>query len=123
VKRLWFKFEMRRAILDGKKTSTTREHPLFFGEHLAVSGSRFHAKPFAVLEIRDRFPTTVQNVITMFYKEEGFTSPDDMRDFLKRNKLLTNDVPVYFHVFKVLKTLESPDFPLFRVMRQVLKME
>jgi hypothetical protein len=106
MKRLWFKFEMRRAILDGKKTSTTREHPVSLGEVLAVSGSRFYPKPFAVLEIRDRFPTTVQNVVTMFYKEEGFTSPEDMTDFLKRNKLLKNDVPVYFHVFKVVTTRE-----------------
>lgn len=116
MKRLWFKFEMRRAILDGKKTSTTREHPLSFGEVLAVSGSRFHAKPFAVLEIRDRFPTKLENVVAMFYKEEGFTSPEDMRDFLKRNKLFKIalnpfvETPVYFHVFRVVRTLENwPD--------------
>src|SRR5436853_5273 len=51
VKRLFFKKEMKDAILAGKKTTTVRDHRLDLGEYKAVSGSRFHAKPFAVLDI------------------------------------------------------------------------
>jgi len=101
---LWFKKEMRQAILDGKKVSTTRDHPIHLGQVQAVSGSRFKAEPFAVLEIDTRLPMRIPDVIRMFYKEEGFTSPEEMIVYAKKNKLLQNDVPVWYHRFKIVKT-------------------
>jgi len=100
---LHFKKEMRQAILDGKKVSTTRDHPIPLGQVQAVSGSRFKAEPFAVLEIDTRLPMRIPDVIRLFYKEEGFTSPEEMVAYAKKNKLLQNDVPVWFHRFKVVK--------------------
>jgi len=102
---IWFKKEMRQAILDGKKISTTRDHPIPIGQVQAVSGSRFKAEPFAVLEIQDRVPTTVDNVIRMFYKEEGFSSPEEILAYAKKNKLLQTDVLVWYHRFKIVKRL------------------
>jgi len=106
MKRVWFKREMKEAILARKKTATTRTHALPLGECQAVSGSRFKAKPFAVLKIMDRFPTTLENVIRMFYKEEGFQSPDDMVKFLTKERLLLKaQGPVYFHRFVLVKAI------------------
>jgi len=103
MRRVWFKKEMRQAILDGKKVSTTRNHPIPLGQVLAVSGSRFKAEPFAVLEILDRTPTTVSGVIRMFYEEEGFSSPQQMEAYAKKNKLLQTDSQVWIHRFKIVE--------------------
>jgi len=107
MKRVWFKKEMRQAILDGKKVSTTRNHSIPLGQVLAVSGSRFKAEPFAVLEILDRIPTTVSDVIRMFCKEEGFSSPEQMEAYAKKNKLLQTDSQVWYHRFKILEVKGS----------------
>ncbi len=106
MRRIWFKKEMKQAILDGKKVSTTRDHPILLGEIQAVSGSRFKPEPFAVLEIQDRIPTTVENVIRLFYKEEGFSSPEEMTAYAKKNKLLQTENNVFYHKFKIVKFLE-----------------
>lgn len=106
MRRLWFKKEMRQAILDNKKVSTSRDHPIPLGEVLAVSGSRFKAEPFAVLSIQDRIPTTKQTIIEMFYKEEGFDSPAEMILYAKKNRLLQKGGTVYYHRFKIVKLLE-----------------
>jgi len=105
MRRVWFKKEMRDAILEGRKTSTTRNHPLPLQPEklLAVSGSRFKAVPFAVLEVHTRIPMTVQNVFEMFYKEEGFESVAEMYLYSKKNKLLQNGGTVYFHRFKIVE--------------------
>jgi hypothetical protein len=87
MRRVWFKREMREAILAGRKTATTRTRPLPLGEVLAVSGSRFKAVPFAIIKIVDRIPTTVENVIACFYAEEGFESPEAMGAFLDKERL------------------------------------
>jgi hypothetical protein len=102
---VWFKKEMRQAILNGKKVSTTRDHPIPIGEVKAVSGSRFKPEPFAILEIQDRISTKIADVIQMFYKEEGFASPEEMVAYAKKNKLLQNDVPVWYHRFKIVNVL------------------
>jgi hypothetical protein len=103
MRRTWFKKEMRQAILDGKKVSTTRDYPIPIGQVEAVSGSRFKPEPFAILEIQDRIPTKVEDVIRMFYKEEGFNSPEEMVAYAKKNKLLQNDVRVWYHRFKIVE--------------------
>jgi hypothetical protein len=103
MRRVWFKKEMKQAILDGKKVSTTRDHPIPLGQIIAVSGSRFKAEPFAVLDIQDRIPTTVKDVIRLFYKEEGFTSSEEMVIYAKKNKLLQEDASVYYHRFKIVE--------------------
>jgi len=103
MKSLWFKKEMRQAILDGKKVATTRDHPIPIALALAVSGSRFKPEPFAVLDIQNRIQTRIEDVIRLFYKEEGFTSPEEMIAYAKKNKLLQTDVPVWYHRFKVVK--------------------
>jgi len=100
---VWFKKEMRQAILDGKKVSTTRDHPIPLGKIQAVSGSRFKPERFAILDIQDRIPTSITDVIRLFYKEEGFTSPEEMILYCKKNKLLQNDVPVWYHRFKLVE--------------------
>lgn len=105
---VWFKKEMRQAILDGKKVSTTRDHPIPLGQVQAVSGSRFKAEPFAILEIQDRIPTKIENVIRMFYKEEGFISPEEMIAYARKNHLLQNDVPVWYHRFKLVSVFDEP---------------
>ena len=105
MRRLWFKKEMKYAILKGQKTATTRDHPIPLGQVIAVCGSRFNPKPFAILEIQGRLPMKKEDVIRLFYREEGFNSSEEMIAFAKKEKLLqTNDV-VYFHRFKLVRLL------------------
>jgi hypothetical protein len=105
MRRVFFKKEMRQAILDGKKVSTTRDHPIPLGRVLAVSGSRFKAEPFAVLEIQDRIPTKIADVTQLFYREEGFTSPEEMAVYAEKNKLLQTDNQVWYHRFKITEVM------------------
>ena len=112
MRRVWFKRQMKDATLAGRKTATTRTHPLLLGEVLAVSGSRFKAVPFAVIEILTRSQTTVENVIAQFYREDGFDSPEAMRAFAKKERLLINkETAVFFHRFKVVKELAPTPTP------------
>jgi hypothetical protein len=107
MRRVWFKREMKEAILAGRKTATSRTHPLPLGEVLAVSGSRFKAIPFAILNITDRLPMRVADIINSFYQEEGFDSPEAMGAFADRERLpiiMAKD-PVFFHRFVVVKKL------------------
>lgn len=96
---------MKEAILTGQKTATTRYRPLGVGEkYQAVSGPPFKAEPFAVVEIQDRIPSTWKTVVEMFYKEEGFDSPEKMSKFLWERKLIYSlDDAVFFHRFKVIE--------------------
>lgn len=106
MRRVWFTSEMRDLILAGKKSSTTRNHPLKLEKYTAVSGSRFKAKPFAIIEIQGRIPTVWYRVYNMFYEEEGFVSPDAMYYFLVAKKLMGNHLDeVYYHRFKLIEKL------------------
>ena len=100
---VWFKQEMKQAILNGAKTATTRDHALPKEQVLAVTGSRFHPEPFAILEITERFQTSVENVTRKFWREEGFQSQEGMVEFCKTNGLLQTEKPVFFHKFKLIK--------------------
>ena len=107
MRRVWFKREMKEAILAGRKTATSRTHPLPLGEVLAVCGSRFKAVPFAILKITDRLPMRVEDTIALFYREEGFDSPEAMGAFadIERLPLIDAKNPVFFHRFQVSELL------------------
>ena len=111
MRRIWFKKEMKNAILEGRKTATTRDHPIPLTQVLAVSGSRFKPQPFAILQIEDRIPTTKDIVFRMFYREEGFNSSEEMQAFAKKEKLLETNEQVFYHTFIVLKKLLGDAFP------------
>ena len=110
MRRVWFKREMKEAILAGRKRATSRTHPIPLGEILAVSGSRFNAVPFAILKITDRLPMRVEDIICSFYREEGFNSPEEMGAFADREHLPLIDAknPIFFHRFVVVKKLIEP---------------
>jgi hypothetical protein len=103
MKRLWFKKEMKDAILLGKKTATTRIKPLNVHErYQAVNGSRFKAQPFAVLEITSRREVhdLTYHCINHF-RQEGFSDSVEMGNYIHDNlpQYLTTR-PLYYHTFK-----------------------
>src|SRR5713101_4935843 len=82
MKRLWFKKEMKEAILAGKKCETIRNHRLKKGRYAAVSGSRFKAEKFADLVITSsRRLKSIKSVFN-HWKEEGFDSRKLMEQFM-----------------------------------------
>ena len=106
MRRIWFKKQMAEAIIEGRKTSTTRDHPLKLEQYQAVRGSRYNAKVFSKIEIQDRFPTYWEYVAELFFKEEGFGSQEEMLEYLRKEKLVKkSDDFVYFHRFKVVELL------------------
>jgi hypothetical protein len=111
MRRLWFKKEMRQAILDGKKVSTTRDHLIRLGLILAISGPRFKAEPFAVLSIIDATQMTVESVMQLFYAEEGFNSPEEANTYAKKNNLLQTRKPVWYHRFKIIEIKSKKEDP------------
>jgi hypothetical protein len=105
MRRIWFKKEMKTAILEGRKTATTRDHPIPLTQVLAVSGSRFKAQPFAILQIEDRLPIVKDAVFRLFYREEGFNSTEEMQNFAKKEGLLKTDGQLFYHTFSVVMRL------------------
>lgn len=108
MRRLWFKEEMRAAILQGTKTCTTRYHELKKGQqYRAVSGSRFKAKPFAVIKILTSIPTNWGVVTGGFYMPEGFKSQFAMTKYLIKNDLIRKDFDdlVFSHSFEVVERI------------------
>lgn len=102
MRRVWFKKEMKEAILKGEKTATSRPHPLPLEKVQAVSGSRYKAKVFAILDIWERVATKPSHVIGHLYREEGFSSPENMVDFMFKENLHWDErEPLYFHRFKL----------------------
>jgi len=105
MRRLWFKAEMKKAIKDGKKSGTTRIKPLKVNRfYQAVSGSRYDAKPFALLLITSR--REIDDLVlhcTRHFKEEGFPSSAVMAGYLRAKfpQYLTTR-PLYYHRFKIL---------------------
>jgi hypothetical protein len=103
VKRLWFKAAMKYAILQCHKSATTRINPLKVGEcYQAVSGSRFKAEPFAVLQITSR--RKVEDLTyhcTNHFRQEGFSSPVAMGEYISKNlPEYVHTRPLYYHTFK-----------------------
>lgn len=102
MRRLWFKKEMKKAILEGRKRATTRLKPLHVGERFqAVSGSRYDAKPFAIIEItsRRKIDSLVEHC-TKHYEAEGFQSSLDMAGYIRDNLPQYRKIrPLYYHTF------------------------
>ena len=107
MRRVWFTKEMKGAIVKGRKTATTRNHPLKLDEdYLAVSGSWFKAEPFAVIRITGRLPIILQRAIDCFYYEEGFDSGAEMLGFLIKKRFFKKtfrsvEDDAFFHRFEV----------------------
>lgn len=85
-RRFWFKREMAEAILEGRKTETTRDHQKGLGSWVAVTGSYYDATPFAVIKVVANPPTTWARQVGR-WREEGFTSRNDMAAWCKREGL------------------------------------
>ncbi len=98
---------MRQAIIDKKKCSTTRDHQIPLGLVKAVSGSRFKAEPFAILEILTNKEVTVETDFKYFWDYEGFDSEEAMREYCRKEKLLQDpNAHVWLHIFRVMQYLE-----------------
>ena len=106
MRRVWFKKEMKEAILAGKKNRTTRYHQIPLGQVQAVCGSRFNAEAFAKLEILTNYGTTWGEVIRRCHRQEGFETEEEMRQFGQKVGLLKgvgyDDDHVYTHDFAVI---------------------
>lgn len=99
--RIWFKEDMAKAILDGRKTSTTRDHDRGVGEFVAVVGDYYHAKPFARIRVTAVEQTTWAKVFRENWREEGFNSPNHMSEWCEANGLAHATGTVYLHRFVV----------------------
>ena len=104
MRRIWFKKEMAQEILVGNKISTTRYKEMSVAEpYKAIRGSRFKSEVFAVIKFMMVAKTTWNDVIQKQYLLEGFKSSLDMETYLKKNKLVRNNLDdvVYYHEFIV----------------------
>ena len=109
MQRVFFTDQMAKAILDGKKTATTRDHQWSPGEKEACTGSwRVPAsvKPFSVINVIDNRENTWQHTIDNF-KMEGFECIEDFRRFLHDTGLqrYAREPHLYFHVFELVRKL------------------
>ena len=99
--RIWFKAEMKKAVLEGRKTATTRGHQKKLGDWLAVTGSRYDPVPFAVLRITENAESTWANSLGNF-EVEGFTDRAEMERFVADAGLAYSQADrLYFHRFQV----------------------
>lgn len=107
---------MKAKILAGKKTMTTRDHPLPLEDVQAVSGSRYSAEQFAILRIEGRAPTTIESVAHYFYQEEGFDSEQEMNDFIDKKMGRYRTAPALWrHKFTVIEPRAKPQREAGRV--------
>src|SRR5438445_13596788 len=100
---------MKKAIEDGKKSGTTRIKPLKVNRrYQAVSGSRYDAKPFALLLITRR--RGIDDLVlhcTRHFKEEGFPSSAVMAGYLRaKSPHYLTTLPPYYHRFTTLQLTE-----------------
>jgi len=111
--RVWFKKAMRDAILEGRKTATSRNHRISrraASSVLAVCGSRFKAVPFAVLRITAVEEMKPSEIFGQHYREEGFNSSEKMVDFADKERLHWDErVPMFFHRFEVIQKLTEEE--------------
>ncbi len=114
MRRLWFKEEMKGAIMLGRKSATTRAHPLKVGEtYLAVSGSRYKAKPFCRVKITSqREIDLLTEHCSKHFRREGFKSSVDMALYIRKNlpEYLTKR-PLYYHTFIADVSIHPEDKP------------
>lgn len=107
MRRIFFKDEMKAAILNGNKTATTRDHQKAHGEWEACTGSYYHAKPFAVINITENDLNTWAHSLE-HWKDEGFDSLEDMHRFAYETGLnrYARVPALYFHQFVVVRQQE-----------------
>jgi hypothetical protein len=99
IKRIWFKKDCVKWILEGKKTTTfrSRRHE---GEYEIVEGSRFKAKGLGIfLKLTLLSQTNAYDIIHYLYMTEGkFDSSQEFEEWLKKNKL---ELPEYGYLHKI----------------------
>ncbi len=103
MRRIWFKKDCVKWMLDGKKTTTFRSRK-HVGEYEIDFGSRYKPKPSGiVLKLIPLVYATSECCINFDYKTEGcFSSIGEFRVWLDRNKLSLPDVG-WLHSIEVLK--------------------
>jgi hypothetical protein len=99
MKRIWFKEDCRRWLLEGKKTTTfrKREHK---GEYMVVQGNWYRPKPTGIkVELLPLCRVHKKNLILFWFFSEGdFKTPEEFCVWLKRNKL---ELPTYGWVHEI----------------------
>jgi len=82
-----FKPLMLKRILDGQKITTFRKRRLE-GFYEVVKGSRFKPVKLGIqVKLVWLAEVTRDEVINEFYKQEGFNSPQEFKEWLKQEKL------------------------------------
>ena len=94
---------MRDAVLAGKKTMTSRSRRYPNGEHFATS----QGVKFARIRVTDAYSTNWEAVLTDRFKEEGFESTEQMREWAVANRLghYADLKTMWTHTFEVLERL------------------
>ena len=106
MRRIFFKEEMKAAILAGKKTATTRDHQKALGEWEACTGSYYRPRPFAVINLTENDKNTWAHSLA-HWSDEGFDALEDMHRFAFETGLnrYAKAPELYYHVFAVVKHL------------------
>jgi uncharacterized protein YqfB (UPF0267 family) len=105
--RIFFRDEMAKAVLGGRKTCTTRDHERKPGVYAAVVGDYDPAREFATIEVKSVKRTTWADVFQHHYAEEGFMSPQHMREWCTAEGLFKKQPVVFLHRFVVLTVTEA----------------
>jgi hypothetical protein len=88
MKRIWFKPDCRRWIIEGKKTRTFRKGRKF-GLYEVVEGSWYKPKPTGLkVMLKPLFYTHRDTVMNREFDKEGdFKTPEEFMKWLKNNRL------------------------------------
>jgi hypothetical protein len=77
----------------GLKTKTTRYKAWKVGEiSNAVFGSRYKPVVFGIIKVNSAIPTTWRASCASNWREEGFSSGEDMVAFIFKHKLVKNTI-------------------------------
>ena len=97
-----FRPDMAVALLEGRKTMTTRTEKYDLGEYPAWSKG---LGTFATIRVTDAVATNWLAVTTDHFREEGFSSPEAMDAWCKANGLghYARRSTLYRHTFEVVK--------------------
>lgn len=77
----------------GKKTATTRYKAWKVQElSNAVIGSRYKPIKFGYIKVNSVIPTTWRIACRAFFKQEGFNSPEEMREYITKEKLVKGNL-------------------------------
>ena len=98
-----FKKEMAKLIQAGLKTATTRYKAWKVQEvSNAVVGSRYKPIKFGTIKVNSVIKTTWEIACRAYFKQEGFNSPEEMRKYIIKEKLVrgTLDDEVFIMEFE-----------------------